>query len=162
MPSPGVSVLARPSPLQRLAAEKSRREAEAKQNSVRPDGTPVTLESVQLEVAKAHNSLLSDQAEWEKWRSRAQMLRAYARKRQQGLVEGGGEEGEAAAAIMRLTGVGGAGGGLGAGGVHSARGRGGVAQIIAWSHTRLRSQFQTLQLFSVVPIATRASSRPSF
>ena len=54
---------------------------------MKDDGTPVTLASVQLDVAKAHTSLLADQAEWEKWRSRAQMLRAYARKRQQGLLE---------------------------------------------------------------------------
>ena len=47
----------------------------------------MTLASVQLDVAKAHTSLLADQAEWEKWRTRAQMLRAYARKRQQGLLE---------------------------------------------------------------------------
>ena len=70
---------------------------------------------VQLEVAKAHTSLLADQAEWEKWRSRAQMLRAFARKRQQGLVEAA-EQGEEAAAIMRLT------GGAGVGGMLSSEG----------------------------------------
>ena len=86
----------------RLAAEKSKREAEAAAAATGDDGSPVTLATVQLEVAKAHTSMLADQAEWEKWRSRAQMLRAYARKRQQGLVEAG-KQGDDAAAIMRIT-----------------------------------------------------------
>eukprot|EP00618_Florenciella_parvula_P001594 CAMPEP_0119511440 /NCGR_PEP_ID=MMETSP1344-20130328/30100_1 /TAXON_ID=236787 /ORGANISM="Florenciella parvula, Strain CCMP2471" /LENGTH=551 /DNA_ID=CAMNT_0007548445 /DNA_START=113 /DNA_END=1765 /DNA_ORIENTATION=- len=101
--------------LQRLAAEKERREEAAAKVAARKDGAPATLALVQLEVAKAHTSLLADQAEWEKWRSRAQMLRAFARKRQQGLVEAA-EQGEEAAAIMRLT------GGAGVGGMLSSEG----------------------------------------
>ena len=67
---------------------------------------PLTLGSVHLKVAQTHSLLLKDQTEWEKWRSRSETLRSYARKWQQGLIETTEDEGgqaRAAAAILKIT-----------------------------------------------------------